>query len=225
MCGRFTLRAPASQIAEQFALFDVPALTPRYNIAPTQPVPVVRLQPGGGEQPQRELVHLHWGLIPPWADDPAIGNRMINARCESVAAKPAYRAALRRRRCLVVADGFYEWKETGRGKQPYFVHLAGDRPFAFAGLWESWQGAHHSYVESCTLLTGEPNELLRPIHNRMPVIVAPGEYQRWLDVSLQDPERLAPLLVPYLAAEMRARPVGRYVNNPQNDDSQCIEAV
>jgi len=231
MCGRFTLRAPASQIAEQFSLFDAPELRPRYNIAPTQPVPVVRLQPDGegndkpdGER-RRELVHLHWGLIPHWADDPSIGNRMINARSETVAQKPAYKAAFRRRRCLVLADGFYEWRKTGRAKQPYFIHLADDRPFAFAGLWESWEGADHSYIESCTLLTGEPNEVVRPIHDRMPVILAPDAYARWLDVSIQDPRQLEPLLAPYPAAEMRARQVSRHVNNPRNDDERCIATI
>jgi len=246
MCGRFTLRAPASQIAEQFAVFDMPDLKPRFNIAPTQPVPVLRLRPsgdGGGSAakqpggrgghgqtsgeagPPRELVLLHWGLIPHWAKDPAIGNRMINARSETVAEKPAYKAALRRRRCLVLADGFYEWKKTSSGKQPYFFHLADDRPFAFAGLWESWEGPDHSYIESCTLLTGEPNEVVRPIHDRMPVILAPDEYPRWLDPTIADIDRLSPLLAPYPAAEMRARAVSRAVNSPRTDDPRCIEPV
>jgi putative SOS response-associated peptidase YedK len=221
MCGRFTLRAPASVVAEQFALFELPPFTPRFNIAPSQPVPVVRLaaeQP----QPQRELVWLRWGLIPSWAKDPAIGNRLINARAETAAEKPAFRAALRRRRCLVAADGFYEWQRFGKAKQPYFIHLRGDRPFAFAGLWESWEGPDSSPIESCTLLTTEANELLRPIHNRMPVILPADDYQPWLNPAVERPEQLAPLLRPYPAGEMAADPVSTFVNSPANEGPQCI---
>ncbi len=224
MCGRFTLRAPASVVAAQFGLFEMPPFAPRFNIAPTQPVAVVRHSPEEPE-PQRELVWLRWGLIPSWAKDPAIGNRMINARAETVAEKPAYRAAFRRRRCLVAADGFYEWQRTGGRKQPHFIRLRDDRPFAFAGLWEAWEGADHSYVESCTLLTTEPNELMRPIHNRMPVILAEGDYERWLDPAVQKPEPLVPLLRPFPAEPMVAYPVSTYVNSPTRDDSRCIQPV
>ena len=222
MCGRFTLRAPASLVAEQFTLFELPPFAPRFNIAPSQPVAVVRLAPAQG-QPQRELAWLRWGLIPSWAKDPAIGNRMINARAETVAEKPAYRAALRRRRCLLAADGFYEWQRTDGRKQPYFIHLCDDRPFAFAGLWEAWEGPDDSYIESCTLLTTEPNELIRPIHNRMPVILAPDDYEPWLDPAVQKPEPLVPLLRPYPSDEMAAHPVSTLVNSPTNDDPKCIE--
>jgi len=176
MCGRFTLRAPASVVAEQFALFDVEPFTPRFNIAPSQSVAVVRITPAAAEA-TRELAWLRWGLVPSWADDPAIGNRLINARAETAHQKPAFRAAFRRRRCLVPADGFYERRRTGSGKQPYFFRLRDDRPFAFAGLWESWEGVDNSAVESCTLLTTEPNELMRPIHNRMPVILPAASYE------------------------------------------------
>ena len=224
MCGRFTLRAPASVVAEQFALFEVPPFTPRFNIAPTQPVAVVRCSPGRAG-PERELVWLRWGLIPAWAKDPAIGNRMINARSETVPQKPAYRAAFRRRRCLVVADGFYEWQRTPRAKQPYFIHMRDDRPFAFAGLWESWEGPDHSWVESCTLLTTEPNELIEPIHNRMPVILSADDYQHWLDPKVQTIEPLAPLLIPLPGDRMDAYPVSTHVNSPAHDDPQCIERV
>ena len=208
-------------VAEQFALFEVPPFTPRFNIAPSQPVPVVRLAPQQ-PQPQRELVWLRWGLIPSWAKDPAIGTRMINARAETVAEKPAYRAALRRRRCLVAADGFYEWQRTGKGKQPYFIRMRDDRPFALAGLWEAWEGPDHSSIESCTLLTTEPNELLRPIHDRMPVILPADDYQRWLDPAAEEPERLAPLLRPYPGGEMTADPVSTFVNSPANEGPKCI---
>ena len=229
MCGRFTLRSPAGVVAEQFALFEVPPFAPRFNIAPSQPVPVVRLALRG-PQPQRELVWLRWGLVPGWAKDPAIGNRMINARSETVADKPAFRTALRRRRCLVAADGFYEWqrplpKAAGRRKQPYFIRLRDDRPFALAGLWELWEGPDHSHVESCTLLTTEPNELIRPIHNRMPVILAVDDYPRWLDPAIEKPEPLAPLLRPYPSDQMTAYPVSTLVNSPANDDPRCVEPV
>lgn len=209
-------------VAEQFALFEVPPFTPRFNVAPSQPVPVVRLAPQQ-PQPQRELVWLRWGLIPSWAKDPAIGNRMINARAETVAEKPAYRAALRRRRCLVAADGFYEWQRTGKRKQPYFIRMRDDRPFALAGLWEAWEGPDHSSIESCTLLTTEPNELLRPIHDRMPVILAADDYPRWLDPAAEEPGRLAPLLRPYPGGEMVAGPVSTFVNSPANEGPKCIE--
>jgi putative SOS response-associated peptidase YedK len=212
MCGRFTLRAPASVLAEQFALFGIPDFTPRFNVAPTEE-----------RAPARQLVALRWGLVPGWAKDPAIGNRMINARGETVAEKPAYRAAFRRRRCLLLADGFYEWQRTGRAKQPYFIRMRDDRPFAFAGLWESWEGPDHSQVESCTLLTTEPNNLVAPIHNRMPVILAPADYERWLDLSIQAPESLRPLLAPYPSEAMEAYPVTTHVNSPAHDDPKCIE--
>jgi len=223
MCGRFTLRASASVIAEQFDLFDVPPLEPSYNIAPTQPVAAVRRSP---EAPQdgRELVQLRWGLIPNWAKDPGIGNRLINARCETAAEKPAFRAALRRRRCLVVADGFYEWKRNGR-KQPYFIRMKDDRPFAFAGLWEYWEGEDGSYIESCVLLTTRPNGLMAPIHNRMPVILARETYDQWLDPDQQDPQALAPLWEPYPSEQMLAYPVSTVVNNPANNDPSCIERL
>jgi putative SOS response-associated peptidase YedK len=222
MCGRFTLRAPAGVVAEQFALFEMPPFAPRFNIAPTQPVAVVRLAPGGPE-PRRELVWLRWGLIPSWAKDPAIGNRMINARAETIADKPAYRAAFRRRRCLVVADGFYEWQKAGSKKQPCFIRLRDDGPLAFAGLWESWEGPDHAAIESCTILTTDPNELVAPIHNRMPVILPAADYPKWLDPGVSDAAELSPLLAPYPAGGMEAYPVGLYVNSPAHDDPRCIE--
>ena len=221
MCGRFTLRAPASVIAEQFALFEVPPFTARFNIAPTQPVPVIRMRPGPAAD--RELVWLRWGLVPGWAKDPAIGSRLINARAETAAEKPAFRTALRRRRCLVAADGFYEWQQAGRTKQPYFIHLCDDRPFAFAGLWEAWEGADHTWLETCTLLTTGPNDLLRPIHDRMPVILPPAAYSCWLDPAIEDPRQLAPLLVPYPSDQMEAYQVGSLVNSPSHDVPGCIE--
>jgi putative SOS response-associated peptidase YedK len=171
------------------------------------------------------LARLRWGLIPSWAKDPAIGNRMINARAETVAEKPAFRAAFRRRRCLVVADGFYEWARGGKPRQPYFIRMHDDRPFAFAGLWESWQGPDEGPVESCTLLTTEPNELLEPIHNRMPLILGEDDYDQWLDPALQRPDALQPLLRPLPSDQMTAEKISTYVNSPANDDPRCIEPV
>lgn len=224
MCGRFTLRAPASVVAEQFGLFELEPFTPRFNIAPTQPVAAVRLR-AEGDPPQREMVWLHWGLIPSWAKDPKIGARMINARSETAAERPAFRAAFRRRRCLVVADGFYEWQRRGGRKQPYFIRMRDDRPLAFAGLWEHWEGPDGTVISSCTLLTTGPNQLVEPIHNRMPVILGGEDYGRWLDPAVEQPGPLASLLRPYPSDAMIAYPVSTYVNSPTHDDPQCVERV
>jgi putative SOS response-associated peptidase YedK len=226
MCGRFSLRARLAEILAEFLLDEqnAPSYSARYNIAPSQPVLAVREKPGDAA-PLREAVLLRWGLIPSWATDPAIGNRMINARCETVAEKPAFRTALKRRRCLVAADGFYEWKTEGRTKQPYFIHFSDDRPFAFAGLWESWEGQDHSYIESCTILTTEANELMQPIHHRMPIILLPKDYAKWLGRAEQDSAALLKLLVPYADDGLEAYPVGRLVNSPSHDDADCIEQL
>jgi len=222
MCGRFTLSTPAGVIAEQFQLIDVPTLSPRYNVAPTQPVAAVRHAPGNGG---RELALLRWGLIPFWAKDPAIGSRMINARSETVAQKPAFRAAFRQRRCLVVADGFYEWQRQEFGKQPFYIRLRDEKPFAFAGLWEHWEGSGDATIDSCTLLTTEPNDLVRLLHNRMPVILAPQDYDLWLDPGVQEAELLQPLLRPYPSQDMIAYPISTWVNSPTNEGPQCIEPL
>lgn len=219
MCGRFTLATPEQDLVVQFNLPEIPDLQPRYNIAPTQPVAVVRLPMPEGD---RELVMLHWGLIPFWAKDPGLGARMINARAETAADKPAFRAAFRRRRCLVPADGFYEWQKQNGSKQPFHIRMQDGRPFAFAGLWEHWQGEDGSVIESCTLLTTRPNELIRPLHNRMPVILHPHNYALWLDSEVEDVGTLRRLLDPYPSSEMEAYPVSRYVNAPRNEGPDCI---
>ena len=219
MCGRFTLATPEQDLVVQFNLPEVPDLQPRYNIAPTQPVAAVRLPTADGD---RELVMLHWGLIPFWAKDPGIGSRMINARAETVADKPAFRAAFRRRRCLVPADGFYEWQKQNGSKQPFYIRLQDGRPFAFAGLWERWQDKEGGVIESCTLLTTRPNELIRPLHNRMPVILHPHNYAVWLDPEVEDLDVLRRLLDPYPPGEMEAYAVSRYVNAPRNEGPDCI---
>jgi putative SOS response-associated peptidase YedK len=222
MCGRFTLTDPNQDLVEQFHLPEIPDLKPQYNIAPTQPVAAVRL---AAESAAREMVLFYWGLIPFWAQDPSMGARLINARSETAAEKPAFRAAFRRRRCLVVADGFYEWQKQNGGKQPFYIRLRDGRPFAFAGLWEHWQGQDGSVIESCTLLTTEPNELMRPLHNRMPVILHPKDYDLWLDRAVEDARLLQPLLRSYPSMEMEAYAVSRWVNSPQNDDPRCIEPL
>ena len=219
MCGRFTLRTPLSLLTQQF-LFPPPAadlLTPRYNIAPTQEVAAVRAD---GHQ-NREIVLLRWGLIPSWAKEKSIGNRLINARSETVDTKPSFRTALKRQRCLILADGFYEWKKQEGGKQPYHITLADGEPFAFAGLWERWQRGGPR-LESCTIVTTEANDAMRSIHERMPVILSPNDYALWLDPSVQDAARVRPLLAPYSEAALRATPVSTYVNSPRNDSPECV---
>lgn len=220
MCGRYSLSASGEKLAEQFQLAEIPELAPRYNIAPTQEVAVVRQCAEG-----RQLALLRWGLIPSWAKDPSIGARMINARAETVAEKPAFRSAFVRRRCLVPADGFYEWKRTAGGKQPFFFQMRDGRPLAFAGLWEQWKSPDGGQIESYTILTTDANELLRPVHDRMPVILPPDAYDLWLDPDVQKPDVLLALLHPYPEEAMTAYPVSMRVNSPANDDPQCIAPV
>ena len=191
----------------------------RFNIAPTQSVLAFR------HSASREPAIFRWGLVPHWAKDPSVGARMINARAEMLAEKPAYRAALKTRRCLIPADGFFEWKKEGGKKQPFFIRMRDDRPFAFAGLWETWEGPDHGYLETCTIITTEPNELMLAIHDRMPAIL-PGENQeKWLDPSVTQAEKLLLLLKPHPAKEMEAYPVGKLVNKPENDEPDCIRPV
>lgn len=219
MCGRFTLFDPGEALADIFGLAEADLPGPRYNIAPSQPVAAVRLAPEGAG---RELVMLRWGLVPPWAGDPSIGNRMINARAEMAPSMPAFRAAFRSRRCLVPASGFYEWKRLAGRKQPYHVRMRDGRPFAMAGLWERWQGASGPALETCLLITTEANELLAPIHDRMPAIVSPDGYDLWLSGAAADARRLLALLRPCPPDRMEAREVGTKVNNPANDFPELI---
>jgi len=224
MCNRFTLSAPADVVAELFGVGpDFPpvgpasrpvGIAPRYNIAPTQPAPVVLWD---GELNRRRFDLLRWGLIPSWADDPSIGNRMINARAETVAIKPAFRAAFRHRRCLVLADGFYEWKKLPRRRQPFYIRMREAAPFAFAGLWEHWEGADGTTINSCTILTTGPNDVVRPVHDRMPVIVHRQEYGRWLAPEVRGADSFSVVLRPYPSEEMRAYPISTRVNDPAND--------
>ena len=224
MCGRFTLTLDQEALS---AAYGVERLlidhSPRYNIAPTQDVTVLLGGEGG-----RRIEEFRWGLIPSWAKDSSIGNRMINARSETVAEKPSFRAAWKhRRRCLVLADGFFEWKKPDQGhgpKQPYWIQMEDRRPFGFAGLWERWKG-NGEEIRSCTILTGPPNELLRPIHDRMPVILGhPEEWDTWVDPEVP-PEEMEGMMRPFSADEMRASPVSSYVNRPGNEGPECVERV
>ena len=222
MCGRFTLTAEISALQESFPWLNIPPeISPRYNIAPTQPVAVV------ANDGKNRLDFYHWGLIPSWAKDPEIGNRMINARAETLAEKPSFKAAFRRRRCLILADGFYEWQKqpASKVKIPMYIRLASNTPFAFAGLWEVWNSTDGSMILSTTIITTEPNELMQSIHNRMPVILPAEAYQTWLEPGEQNLEGLAPLLKPYPAEQMIAYPVSTLVNSPANDLPQCITPV
>ena len=222
MCGRFGLITAPETLAERFGVEAVPALEPRYNIAPTQGILAIRRLDANV---LREATMLRWGLIPPWSDGPGAGPLMINARAESIADRPAYRQAFRRRRCLVPADGFYEWKRQGRSKVPFYIRMRDGRPFAMAGLWERWDGPDGTPVESCAIVTTAANELVRAIHDRMPVILRPEDYEAWLDPAVNDPGRLRALLWAYASSEMESWGVGRYVNDPYHDDPDCIRPL
>ncbi len=217
MCGRYSFTTPEEAARRVFGYSGPPLnLRPRYNVCPTDDVAAVRLSKDG----TRELVMMRWGLIPYWAKDHKIGYKTINARVESVATAPAFRAAFTKRRCLVLADGFYEWKKIGGGeKQPYRITLKDGEPFAFAGLWDSWKGPQ-ARVVSCTIITGRPNELVAEIHDRMPVILEPNDHAAWLGGNAG-----TELLVPYPADKMRVYPVSTRVNRPENDDPDVIAAM
>jgi putative SOS response-associated peptidase YedK len=220
MCGRFTLRTPTPVLIKEFDLATGPELQPRYNVAPTQDVAVVRHDP----RQQRELSLLRWGLVPFWAKDISIGNRLINARSETAAEKPAFRAAFQRRRCLVLADGYYEWTPAGKQKQPYWIRMTGDRPFAMAGLWERWTGPDDQQppLESCTILTTDSNELTSDLHDRMPVILDSKHWEMWLDAEFHARQFLEPLLAPYPSDAMQVDPVSTFVNNARHEGVECI---
>ena len=221
MCGRYAFYSPAEAVKRTFALDFSPELDPRYNIAPTQSVPALRV----AEEGSRRLVMLHWGLVPRWAKERAIGNRMINARSETLAEKPAYRDAFRRRRCLVLADGWYEWQPAAGGKQPWFVRLRDPRPIAFAGLWERWKDPAGEMLESCTIVTTDASESIRKIHERMPVVLPEQAWDRWMDPAYTDTEALSKTLGPYDSKALQAWQVSRLVNAPKNEGAKLIEAA
>jgi putative SOS response-associated peptidase YedK len=219
MCGRFTLTVNTNRLQETFPDLEIPeGIQPRYNISPSQPVAVV---PNDGKN---RLDFFTWGLIPSWAKDPSIGNRLINARAETLMEKPSFRTAFRRRRCLVLADGFYEWHQEPdrRGKTPMLIKLHDGRPFAFAGLWETWNSPDGSLILSTTIITTQPNELMESIHNRMPVILPQPAHELWLAQGEVDPAEMMSLLQPYPAEEMTAYPVSTLVNDPKNELPEVI---
>lgn len=216
MCGRYTLRTPLRRVSELLNLslpFDLP---PRYNIAPTQMAPLARIAEDG----QREAVLASWGLIPSWARDPGIASTLINCRSETAASKPAFRAAMRQRRCLIPADGFYEWQRVGRRKQPYLIEVGAAEPYAYAGLWERWQSPTGPF-DTFTILTTSANQRLAPLHERMPVILDPIHFDEWLD-HRRAPDRVQHLLAPYPDEAFRLTPVGTAVNSARHDAPDCV---
>ncbi|MEM7051810.1 MAG: SOS response-associated peptidase [Acidobacteriota bacterium] len=221
MCGRYTLTAPGEGIADLFELPAIPEMAARYNIAPTQNTAVVRALASAGP---RQLDMLRWGLIPYWANDLKIGSRMINARAETAATKPSFRNSLKKKRCLVVADGYYEWKKEGAIKQPYRIIRQGGQPFAFAGLWDLWKGPDGP-VESFTILTCDAAPEIRPLHHRMPVIVEQDEYNLWLDPEMKDPAELETILQPRGGDLLEDYPVDRRVGNPRNEGPECVKRI
>jgi putative SOS response-associated peptidase YedK len=229
MCGRYAFYTPIEAVTRLFAVSEVHVheLAPRYNIAPTQDVPIVRVSPFLEEDearaPSRELALARWGLVPFWAKDPSIGNRMINARGETVAQKPAFRAAFRKRRCLVPADGFFEWQKTDAGKQPWYIQASAGEPLALAGLWELWDPPDGAApLASCSIITTRANEFMQPLHDRMPVILDAGGREAWLDAQ-SSPSDLQALLAPAPEDALQAWPVSRRVNSPFNEDPSLIE--
>lgn len=218
MCGRFTLTIDPDELQTTFNLSEPPPadLTPRYNIAPSQAVAVI------ANGASRKLEFFKWGLIPAWARDPKIGNRMINARAETLSEKPSFRSALKKRRCLILADGFYEWKKEGKTKTPMYLQLKDGEPFAFAGLWETWKSPEAELIKSCTIITTGPNALVKKIHDRMPVILPAKAYDLWLSPDELPAEKALPLLKPFAASQMKAVSVSPLVNNPSFDSRECI---
>ena len=217
VCGRFTLRSPTETIASLFEGLRVPPLEPRFNIAPTQPVACIRSLKG-----QPYLSHLRWGLVPSWAQDVGVGGQLINARAETVASKPSFGESLKRRRCLVIADGFYEWKKIGRKKFPFYVTRPDSKPFCMAGLWDHWKQGEPS-VETCAIITTVANGAMQSLHDRMPVILEPSDYLAWIDSGSGGAETLQRRLANNVEEELRIQEVSRFVNKVGNDTPACIE--
>ncbi len=221
MCGRFTLSTSQSAIADHFSLDEIPEFGARFNVAPGQDIATISVL---GEERRWVLSPRRWGLVPSWAKDEKIGNRLINARAETAAEKPSFRSALRRRRCLVPADGFYEWAGPKGSKQPYFFGLGDRGLFAFAGLWERWTDPEGRAVESCTLLTTEATEYLSALHGRMPVIVDPVDYGLWMDPDVVEPDLVSPVIDRNLGSALDFYPISQHVNDVRHDDPRCLEA-
>lgn len=223
MCGRYRLTAKERYLRDHFELDEDPVWTPRWNIAPTQLVPIVRQK---NMSSRRSFDLVRWGLIPSWAKDPSIATKTINAMSETAADKPAFRDALRLRRCLIPAESFYEWQPIGpKQKQPFSIGMADDSVFAFAGLWESWVAADGGVIETCTILTTTPNVLVADVHRRMPAILKREDYERWLDPTIKNPSAVSGCLAPFDAALMKKYPVSPRVNRPENDDHECAREI
>jgi putative SOS response-associated peptidase YedK len=220
MCGRFTLRSRLNRVIPELNLFGDLDWEPRFNIAPTQPVPIVRLDAAS----RRAVALARWGLVPSWVKDLKSSAPLINARAETVAEKPAFRSAFCKRRCLILADGYYEWRPVGKKKQPYFIRRADDAPFGFAGLWESRPDDDGTALESCTIITSESNELTRPVHDRTPVILDIEDWDSWLATNAE-PAGLRTMLRPYRSDLMAVDPVSPLVNNARNDVPECVRVV
>jgi putative SOS response-associated peptidase YedK len=220
MCGRFIWFSDRNKVKQFFDFEQTElAMEPNYNAAPGQDVYAI-VNHGANT-----LARLRWGLVPSWAKDPSIGYKMINARAETLADKPSFRKALARQRCLILADGFYEWKREGATKTPFFIRMKDENPFGFAGLYEHWQDADGQTIESCTIVTTEPNSLLAPIHNRMPVIIPRDRHEQWLDPEIVDKEPLLTMLKPYPAEQLESYQVSLDVNNPKNNSPELIKRV
>jgi len=222
VCGRFAFYSPHESIVRLFGVNESPEVAPHYNIAPTQYVASVRT----GQDQSRRLSMLYWGLVPYWAGEKSIGARMINARAETLDDKPAFRNAYRARRCLVLADGYFEWQRSARVKQPYFIHLASGEPFGMAGLWEFWRDPKNGEaLESCTIVTTTPAASIAHLHDRMPVILPPSAHAEWLDPRNQDTQRLARLLAPLPSNELASHAVSHRVNSARNDEPDLVVAA
>jgi len=223
MCGRYRLSRRKQIVEAHFSgVSGQEDWNPRYNIAPTQPVPIIRQN---SQKPVRELSLLRWGLIPSWAKDASVASRMINARSETAGAKPAFRDPLTNRRCLIPADGFYEWQRTGKVKQPYCFEVNDGELFAFAGIWDRWTDPNRNTVETCSILTTSPNAVTSAVHDRMPVILDPDSYDIWLDPGMRDVTTAFELLKPYDAQFMRCYPISTRINHVANDDEECSAPV
>ena len=222
MCGRYRLSKRKQLIEEYFETANEVDWEPRYNIAPSQNVGIIRQDPS---RPRRDFSQVRWGLIPYWAKEASIGHKMINARSETVADKPAFREAFKNRRCLIPADGFYEWMRTGKAKQAFHFGMQDDSLFAFAGIWDRWKDAAGNLVETCSILTSTPNSLLAAVHDRMPVILERDDYELWLDPGFKDLNALSEMLRPFNPALMSSYPVSTRVNSPKNDDPECAAEI
>lgn len=218
--GRIVVDIPADELKKIFNLIEVPQLEPRFNVAPTQLSAVVR---NHGDNNRLDL--LKWGLVPGWSKDLGFGSQLINARSETVAEKPAFRYAIKYRRCIIPTSGFYEWSHTGEKKQPYFIRMVDQRPMCMAGMWESWKAPDGSDLETFAILTTAANQLVAPLHDRMPVILHPDTFTLWLSNNMHNPEQLRPLFLPYPAETMTAHKVPDLVNNPRFDSPACIAKV